>query len=119
MSPQSCAATLNNVVGNHAGTVLSLQHCILFVLYFVFFWTALYCILFVGQRLVKEISIQNISPNSLELSSSILDPHGPFMLLSANRTLESMETHQCVVSFTPQCAQEVIHVIYCANHQWS
>ena len=60
-----------------------------------------------GQRLVKDITIQNISSSALQLSSSILDPHGPFMLLNATRTLESMETHSCVVSFSPQSSQEV------------
>lgn len=57
--------------------------------------------------MVKDMSIQNISSSKLELSTSILDPHGAFMLLNANRTLDAMETNSCVISFSPQSPQEV------------
>lgn len=43
----------------------------------------------------------------LQLSSSILDPHGPFQMLNALRVLEPQATHNVIVSFGPNAPKEV------------
>ena len=43
----------------------------------------------------------------LQLSSSLLDPHGPFQMLNALRVLEPQATHNVVVSFSPNAPKEV------------
>ena len=43
----------------------------------------------------------------LQLSSSLLDPHGPFQMLNALRVLEPQATHNVVVSFGPNAPKEV------------
>lgn len=43
----------------------------------------------------------------LQLSSSLLDPHGPFQMLNALRILEPQATHNIVISFGPNAPKEV------------
>lgn len=43
----------------------------------------------------------------LQLSSSLLDPHGPFQMLNALRVLEPQATHNVIVSFGPNAPKEV------------
>ncbi|KAG7472773.1 hypothetical protein MATL_G00112620 [Megalops atlanticus] len=55
----------------------------------------------VGQKVIQKVTVQNISQESLVLSSSLLDQSGPFMLLNALRPLEPGATHTILLSFTP------------------
>nr|XP_058896087.1 cilia- and flagella-associated protein 74 [Kogia breviceps] len=68
----------------------------------------------VGQRGIKKVSIQNVSPEGLDLEYSVLDPYGPFVLLNPIRKLASGETQALELSFSPResvLAQEVLEVI--------
>ncbi|XP_052338113.1 cilia- and flagella-associated protein 74 isoform X1 [Oncorhynchus keta] len=55
----------------------------------------------VGQKVVKKLTVQNISQESLELRSSVLDLSGPFSLLNALRRLGPGATHTLLLAFTP------------------
>ena len=44
---------------------------------------------------------------ALQLSSSLLDPHGPFQMLNALRILEPQATHNIIISFGPNAPKEV------------
>ncbi|XP_076421961.1 cilia- and flagella-associated protein 74 isoform X20 [Peromyscus maniculatus bairdii] len=55
----------------------------------------------VGHRGIKKITLQNISPEDLALEFSVLNPHGPFVLLNPTRKLCSGETQTLVLSFSP------------------
>ncbi|XP_052571473.1 cilia- and flagella-associated protein 74 isoform X8 [Peromyscus californicus insignis] len=55
----------------------------------------------VGHRGIKKITLQNISPEDLPLEFSVLNPHGPFVLLNPSRKLCSGETQTLVLSFSP------------------
>ncbi|XP_066547117.1 cilia- and flagella-associated protein 74 [Amia ocellicauda] len=54
-----------------------------------------------GHKVVRRVTVQNISHDSLELRSSVLDPNGPFVLLNALRALDPGATHTLLLSFTP------------------
>ncbi|KAK6477540.1 cilia- and flagella-associated protein 74 [Huso huso] len=54
-----------------------------------------------GQMVVKRVTVQNISHEPLELSSTLLDPNGPFTLMNALRPLQPGATHTLLVSFSP------------------
>ncbi|KAJ8386870.1 hypothetical protein AAFF_G00165710 [Aldrovandia affinis] len=60
----------------------------------------------VGQRVVQRVTVQNISQESLELRSSLLDSSGPFMLLNPLRPLKPRATHTILLSFTPTQGQK-------------
>lgn len=64
-----------------------------------------------GQCEVKSFTIQNISDEPLQLGSSLLDPHGPFQMLNALRTLEPQATHNVIVSFGPNAPKEFHEVL--------
>ncbi|XP_010187029.1 PREDICTED: uncharacterized protein CFAP74, partial [Mesitornis unicolor] len=55
----------------------------------------------VGHRVMKRITIQNISLEKLELGFSVLNPHGPFLLGRAAGMLEPGENKPLVISFCP------------------
>ncbi|KAM4609911.1 cilia- and flagella-associated protein 74 [Polymixia lowei] len=55
----------------------------------------------VAQKVVKKLTVQNISKESLDLRSSVLDPSGPFSLLNALRCLGPGERHTLLLAFTP------------------
>ncbi|KAK2547953.1 Cilia- and flagella-associated protein 74 [Acropora cervicornis] len=59
-----------------------------------------------GQAEVKTLTIQNISDEPCELTSSLLDPHGPFQMLNALRVLAPQATHNVAISFGPLTAKE-------------
>nr|XP_042128220.1 cilia- and flagella-associated protein 74 isoform X7 [Peromyscus maniculatus bairdii] len=68
----------------------------------------------VGHRGIKKITLQNISPEDLALEFSVLNPHGPFVLLNPTRKLCSGETQTLVLSFSPHesiLAQETLDII--------
>ncbi|KAL1021090.1 hypothetical protein UPYG_G00008690 [Umbra pygmaea] len=60
----------------------------------------------VGQKVVKNVTVQNISQEALELRSSVLDLSGPFSLLNALRCLGPGETHTLLVAFIPTSGKQ-------------
>ncbi|XP_074831693.1 cilia- and flagella-associated protein 74 [Carettochelys insculpta] len=55
----------------------------------------------IGHRLIKQITVQNISEEKLPLGFSILNPNGPFLLVNPIGTLEPGENQFLVISFCP------------------
>ncbi|XP_035200775.1 cilia- and flagella-associated protein 74 isoform X12 [Oxyura jamaicensis] len=55
----------------------------------------------VGHTIIKQVTIQNISPEKLELGFSVLNPSGPFLLVRAVRILEPGENKALIISFSP------------------
>ncbi|XP_030364068.1 cilia- and flagella-associated protein 74 isoform X3 [Strigops habroptila] len=55
----------------------------------------------VGHRMMKRLTIQNISPKKLELGFSVLNPNGPFLLVRAVGMLEPGENKPLIISFCP------------------
>ncbi|KAM9342390.1 cilia- and flagella-associated protein 74 [Pholidichthys leucotaenia] len=55
----------------------------------------------VGVSAIKRLTVQNISQESLDLRSSVLDINGPFSLLNALRCLKPGDEHTLVLSFSP------------------
>ncbi|XP_008283307.1 uncharacterized protein cfap74 [Stegastes partitus] len=55
----------------------------------------------VGEKVIKRFTVQNISTESLDLRSSVLDVHGPFSLLSALRCIRPGEKHTLTLAFSP------------------
>ncbi|XP_042687323.1 cilia- and flagella-associated protein 74 isoform X2 [Centrocercus urophasianus] len=67
----------------------------------------------VGQTILKQTTLQNISPEKLELRFSVLNPSGPFLLVRPVRMLEPGEIRTLVISFTPNEDKlffEMLHV---------
>ncbi|XP_031572476.1 cilia- and flagella-associated protein 74-like [Actinia tenebrosa] len=59
-----------------------------------------------GQSQLRNVTIQNVSNETLDLSSSLLDPHGPFQMLNALRTLDPQAAHTVVLGFEPNAPKE-------------
>ncbi|KAF7656333.1 hypothetical protein LDENG_00042830 [Lucifuga dentata] len=55
----------------------------------------------VGEKVIKTFTVQNISKESLDLGSSVLDINGPFSLLNALRRLRPGEKHTLLLAFSP------------------
>ncbi|KAM9855197.1 cilia- and flagella-associated protein 74 [Aulostomus maculatus] len=55
----------------------------------------------IGERVVKALTVQNISKESLELRTSLLDLLGPFSLLRPLRSVRPGETYSLVLAFCP------------------
>ncbi|XP_010123969.1 PREDICTED: uncharacterized protein CFAP74 [Chlamydotis macqueenii] len=55
----------------------------------------------VGHRMMKQITIQNITPEKLELGFSVLNPNGPFVLVRPVGVLEPGENKPIIISFCP------------------
>ncbi|XP_037629906.1 cilia- and flagella-associated protein 74 isoform X4 [Sebastes umbrosus] len=55
----------------------------------------------VGEKVIKRFTVQNISKESLDLRSSVLDVRGPFSLLNALRCIRPGEKHTLVLAFSP------------------
>ncbi|XP_017266687.2 cilia- and flagella-associated protein 74 isoform X2 [Kryptolebias marmoratus] len=55
----------------------------------------------VGERVIKRLTVQNISNEPLDLMSSVLDICGPFSLLNALRRIHPGEKHTLVLAFSP------------------
>nr|XP_020468130.1 cilia- and flagella-associated protein 74 isoform X2 [Monopterus albus] len=55
----------------------------------------------VGKKVIKRFTVQNISKDSLDLRSSLLDIFGPFSLLNALRCIRPGGTHTLVMAFCP------------------
>ncbi|MEQ2257481.1 hypothetical protein ILYODFUR_035297, partial [Ilyodon furcidens] len=56
---------------------------------------------FVGNKVIKRFTVQNISMEPLDLRSSLLDIHGPFSLVNAMRGVGPGEKHTLVLAFSP------------------
>nr|XP_054769266.1 cilia- and flagella-associated protein 74-like [Lytechinus pictus] len=65
----------------------------------------------VGQRVIKSITVQNVSPEAVNLQSSVLDTGGPFLMLNALRSLAPDETHTILVAFEPMKANLFYEVL--------
>ncbi|XP_062567016.1 cilia- and flagella-associated protein 74-like isoform X4 [Saccostrea cucullata] len=63
-----------------------------------------------GQNIIKSVTIQNISNKTVELTSSILNTGGPFLMLNALRVLPPDGTHTILISYTPEKG-EVFHEV--------
>ncbi|XP_036960629.1 cilia- and flagella-associated protein 74 isoform X2 [Acanthopagrus latus] len=59
----------------------------------------------VGEKVIKRLTVQNISKESLDLRSSVLDVHGVFSLLNALRCIRPGDKHTLVLAFSP-CLEE-------------
>ncbi|XP_070696380.1 cilia- and flagella-associated protein 74 [Pempheris klunzingeri] len=55
----------------------------------------------VGDKVIKRFTVQNISKETLDLRSSVLDIHGPFSLLNALRSIRPGGKHTLVLAFSP------------------
>ncbi|XP_064381499.1 cilia- and flagella-associated protein 74 isoform X3 [Dromaius novaehollandiae] len=55
----------------------------------------------IGHRRIKQITIQNICPEQLELGFSILNPSGPFSLVRPVGMLQPGENKTLIISFCP------------------
>ncbi|XP_023649466.2 cilia- and flagella-associated protein 74 isoform X1 [Paramormyrops kingsleyae] len=64
-----------------------------------------------GQKVVQQVTVQNISQETLELSSSLLDIYGPFVILNALRPLEPGMSHTILLSFTPTQARKYFETV--------
>ncbi|XP_056155745.1 cilia- and flagella-associated protein 74 [Lampris incognitus] len=60
----------------------------------------------VGDKVVKNVTVQNISREFLDLSSSVLDLRGPFSLLNALRCIGPGERHMLLLAFTPTLSKK-------------
>lgn len=67
-----------------------------------------------GQTIIKSVTIQNISKKTIDLTSSLLDTSGPFLMLNALRVLPPDGTHTILLSFTPE-AGRVFHEVLQIN----
>uniref|UniRef100_A0A8C0EAQ3 Cilia and flagella associated protein 74 n=1 Tax=Bubo bubo TaxID=30461 RepID=A0A8C0EAQ3_BUBBB len=55
----------------------------------------------VGHRMIKRITVQNISPEKMELGFSVLNPNGPFLLVRPVGMLEPGENETLIIYFCP------------------
>ncbi|XP_045912230.1 cilia- and flagella-associated protein 74 isoform X3 [Micropterus dolomieu] len=60
----------------------------------------------VGEKVIKRFVVQNISKESLDLRSSVLDIHGPFSLLNALRCIRPGEKHTLALAFSPSLGKK-------------
>ncbi|XP_042852208.1 cilia- and flagella-associated protein 74 isoform X1 [Panthera tigris] len=68
----------------------------------------------VGHCGIKKVSIQNISPEDLTVEFSVLNPSGPFILLTPISKLPAGETQVLTLSFSPResiLARETLDII--------
>ncbi|XP_049610848.1 cilia- and flagella-associated protein 74 isoform X2 [Syngnathus scovelli] len=65
----------------------------------------------VGERVTKKFSVKNISAESLELRSSLLDIYGPFLLLNALRGIGPGEQHTLVLAFCPTLEKKYCEIL--------
>ncbi|XP_062855274.1 cilia- and flagella-associated protein 74 [Trichomycterus rosablanca] len=55
----------------------------------------------VGQKVLKKVTIQNISSELVDLKSSLLDLNGPFCVQNAMRAVKPGDTHTLLLAFIP------------------
>ncbi|XP_065817273.1 LOW QUALITY PROTEIN: cilia- and flagella-associated protein 74 [Labrus bergylta] len=71
----------------------------------------------VAVEKIKKIMVQNISHESLDLKSFVLDLKGPFSLLNALRCLRPGEIHTPVVAFTPFLEERYFETLEVHSHR--
>ncbi|XP_057673717.1 cilia- and flagella-associated protein 74 isoform X2 [Corythoichthys intestinalis] len=71
----------------------------------------------VGERVIKRFSVQNISEESLELRSSLLDIYGPFLLLNALRAIGPGEKHTLALAFCPTLEKKYCETLEVRCHK--
>ncbi|XP_013865837.1 cilia- and flagella-associated protein 74 [Austrofundulus limnaeus] len=64
-----------------------------------------------GERVIKKLTVQNISKESLDLMSSVLDLDGPFCLLNALRRIHPGEKHTLVFAFSPTLEKKCCEIL--------
>uniref|UniRef100_A0A3B4C1Q5 Abnormal spindle-like microcephaly-associated protein ASH domain-containing protein n=1 Tax=Pygocentrus nattereri TaxID=42514 RepID=A0A3B4C1Q5_PYGNA len=67
-----------------------------------------------GQKVLKKVTIQNISSECVKLKSSVLDLYGPFSVLNAMREVRPGDTHTLRLAFVPALAKKMLEVS-CSN----
>ncbi|KAK1786884.1 hypothetical protein P4O66_017266, partial [Electrophorus voltai] len=60
----------------------------------------------VGQKVLKNVTIQNISSELVKLKSSLLDLNGPFSVLNVLRAVRPGDTHTLLLAFMPALAKK-------------
>ncbi|XP_062419540.1 cilia- and flagella-associated protein 74 [Pungitius pungitius] len=65
----------------------------------------------VGERVIQRFTVQNISRETLDLRSSVLDVHGPFSLLNALRCIRPGEKHTLVLAFSPSLEKKYCEIL--------
>ncbi|XP_051805300.1 cilia- and flagella-associated protein 74 isoform X1 [Acanthochromis polyacanthus] len=65
----------------------------------------------VGEKAIKKLTVQNISKESLDLRSSVLDTQGPFSLLSALRCIRPGEKHTLILAFSPTLDKKYLEML--------
>ncbi|XP_019132344.2 cilia- and flagella-associated protein 74 isoform X3 [Larimichthys crocea] len=55
----------------------------------------------VGEKVIKKVTVQNISKEPLDLGSSLLDIHGAFCLLNPLRCIRPGQRHTLSMAFSP------------------
>ncbi|XP_035499668.2 cilia- and flagella-associated protein 74 isoform X3 [Scophthalmus maximus] len=71
----------------------------------------------VGVEVIKRFTVQNISRESLDLSTLLLDIHGPFCLLNALRCIRPGEKHTLVLAFSPTLEKKFCETLEIRNHK--
>ncbi|XP_077581620.1 cilia- and flagella-associated protein 74 [Stigmatopora nigra] len=71
----------------------------------------------VGEKVIKRFSVQNISEESLELRSSLLDIYGPFLLLNALRAIGPGEKHTLALAFCPTLEKKYCETLEVRCHK--
>ncbi|XP_037391877.1 cilia- and flagella-associated protein 74 isoform X2 [Pygocentrus nattereri] len=71
----------------------------------------------VGQKVLKKVTIQNISSECVKLKSSVLDLYGPFSVLNAMREVRPGDTHTLRLAFVPALAKKYREMleVSCSN----
>ncbi|XP_026126470.1 cilia- and flagella-associated protein 74 isoform X1 [Carassius auratus] len=73
----------------------------------------------VGQKVLKKCVIQNISSETVKLTSSLLDVTGPFSVLNAMRPIAPEDTHMILIAFTPSLAKKYCETLEVSCSQMS
>ncbi|XP_016372318.1 cilia- and flagella-associated protein 74 [Sinocyclocheilus rhinocerous] len=73
----------------------------------------------VGQKVLKKLVIQNISSETVKLTSSLLDVTGPFSVLNAMRSIGPEDTHMILIAFTPSLAKKYYETLEVSCSQMS
>uniref|UniRef100_A0A3P8UU68 Cilia and flagella associated protein 74 n=1 Tax=Cynoglossus semilaevis TaxID=244447 RepID=A0A3P8UU68_CYNSE len=65
----------------------------------------------IGDKVIKEFTVQNISDESFQLKSSVLDIFGPFSILNALRIIKPGDQHTLLLAFYPSVDKKFCEVL--------
>ncbi|XP_052832827.1 cilia- and flagella-associated protein 74 isoform X2 [Octopus bimaculoides] len=65
----------------------------------------------VGQSRMKSLTIQNISDDTIKLSTSVFNTNGPFLIKNSFPTLQPNDIHSLIISFSPSTGEEFYEVL--------